>query len=63
MFAIIFLQAASNWLYVYPKGIQELLLHVKKVYNNPLIYITENGEHTLLHVVYSRMLLYNVNVR
>ncbi|RHN76176.1 putative beta-glucosidase [Medicago truncatula] len=36
-------RAASNWLYVYPKGIQELLLYVKKVYNNPLIYITENG--------------------
>lgn len=36
-------RAASNWLYVYPKGIQELLLHIKKVYNNPLIYITENG--------------------
>ncbi|RHN76189.1 putative beta-glucosidase [Medicago truncatula] len=36
-------RAASSWLYVYPKGIQELLLYVKKVYNNPLIYITENG--------------------
>ncbi|CAI8592228.1 unnamed protein product [Vicia faba] len=36
-------RAASNWLYVYPKGIQELLLYVKKMYNNPLIYITENG--------------------
>ncbi|XP_058748878.1 beta-glucosidase 12-like [Vicia villosa] len=36
-------KAASNWLYVYPKGIQELLLYVKKMYNNPLIYITENG--------------------
>ncbi|KAG4948072.1 hypothetical protein JHK84_041516 [Glycine max] len=35
--------AASSWLYVYPKGIQELLLYVKKKYNNPLIYITENG--------------------
>jgi len=45
MFAIIFVQAASPWLYVYPKGIQELLLYVKKVYNNPLIYITENGKH------------------
>ncbi|XLT41260.1 hypothetical protein HN873_072552 [Arachis hypogaea] len=35
--------AASTWLYVYPKGIRELLLHTKKKYNNPLIYITENG--------------------
>ncbi|OIW08963.1 hypothetical protein TanjilG_05939 [Lupinus angustifolius] len=36
-------RAASPWLYVYPKGIEELLLYIKKKYNNPLIYITENG--------------------
>ncbi|XLU25894.1 hypothetical protein S245_061960, partial [Arachis hypogaea] len=36
-------RAASTWLYVYPKGIRELLLHTKKKYNNPLIYFTENG--------------------
>nr|ACD65510.1 beta-glucosidase D2 [Lotus japonicus] len=36
-------RAASTWLYIYPKGIQELLLYTKKKYNNPLIYITENG--------------------
>ncbi|KAJ1377066.1 Glycosyl hydrolases family 1, N-terminal conserved site, partial [Sesbania bispinosa] len=36
-------RAASNWLYVYPKGIRELLLYTKTSYNNPLIYITENG--------------------
>ncbi|KAJ1424424.1 Glycoside hydrolase family 1 [Sesbania bispinosa] len=36
-------RAASNWLYVYPRGIKELLLYTKKNYNNPLIYITENG--------------------
>ncbi|XP_045799885.1 beta-glucosidase 13-like [Trifolium pratense] len=36
-------RAASSWLYVYPKGIQDLLLYVKKMYNDPLIYITENG--------------------
>ncbi|RDX87882.1 Beta-glucosidase 12, partial [Mucuna pruriens] len=35
--------AASNWLYVYPRGIRELLLYTKEKYNNPLIYITENG--------------------
>ncbi|TKY49532.1 Beta-glucosidase 12 [Spatholobus suberectus] len=35
--------AASNWLYVYPKGFRELLLYTKEKYNNPLIYITENG--------------------
>ncbi|BAT91797.1 hypothetical protein VIGAN_07042600 [Vigna angularis var. angularis] len=35
--------AASSWLYVYPRGIRELLLYIKQKYNNPLIYITENG--------------------
>ncbi|KAL2332203.1 hypothetical protein Fmac_019784 [Flemingia macrophylla] len=35
--------AASSWLYVYPEGIRELLLYIKKKYNNPLVYITENG--------------------
>nr|AFK44931.1 unknown [Lotus japonicus] len=36
-------RAASDWLYIYPKGLQQLLLYIKKNYNNPLIYITENG--------------------
>ncbi|XP_073226438.1 beta-glucosidase 12-like isoform X2 [Cicer arietinum] len=36
-------RAASPWLFVYPRGIQELLLYIKTNYNNPLIYITENG--------------------
>ncbi|XP_047153760.1 beta-glucosidase 13-like [Vigna umbellata] len=35
--------AASSWLCVYPRGIRELLLYIKQKYNNPLIYITENG--------------------
>ncbi|XP_050276849.1 beta-glucosidase 24-like isoform X1 [Quercus robur] len=36
-------EAASNWLYVYPTGIRDLLLYTKIKYHNPLIYITENG--------------------
>ncbi|KAK7405711.1 hypothetical protein VNO78_07319 [Psophocarpus tetragonolobus] len=36
-------KTSSIWLLVYPKGLHELLLYVKKNYNNPLIYITENG--------------------
>ncbi|RXH99528.1 hypothetical protein DVH24_021330 [Malus domestica] len=36
-------RAASIWLAVYPKGIREILLYAKHKYNNPLIYITENG--------------------
>ncbi|ONH96077.1 hypothetical protein PRUPE_7G106000 [Prunus persica] len=33
----------TNWLYVYPKGIHDLVLYTKEKYNNPIIYITENG--------------------
>ncbi|KAF7095062.1 hypothetical protein CFC21_097302 [Triticum aestivum] len=36
-------KAGSSWLYIYPRGIEELLLYTKKTYNNPTIYITENG--------------------
>ncbi|XP_058073483.1 beta-glucosidase 12-like isoform X1 [Magnolia sinica] len=36
-------QAASPWLYVYPPGIRDMLVYVKKRYNKPIIYITENG--------------------
>ncbi|KAG4384794.1 hypothetical protein AAZX31_13G324400 [Glycine max] len=36
-----------GWLCVYPKGIRELLLRIKNLYNNPLIYITENGINEL----------------
>ncbi|CBI24822.3 unnamed protein product, partial [Vitis vinifera] len=38
-----YLPTGSSWLSVYPSGIQSLLLYVKRKYNNPLIYITENG--------------------
>ncbi|CAL9003918.1 unnamed protein product [Prunus brigantina] len=34
---------ALSWLHIYPKGIRELMLHIKEKYNNPEIYITENG--------------------
>ncbi|XP_061356886.1 beta-glucosidase 12-like [Gastrolobium bilobum] len=36
-------KAASDWLYIYPRGIQDLLLYTKEKFNNPVIYITENG--------------------
>ncbi|XP_039120839.1 beta-glucosidase 12-like isoform X2 [Dioscorea cayenensis subsp. rotundata] len=36
-------KAASDWLYVYPPGIRNLLLYTKMKYKNPVIYITENG--------------------
>ncbi|XVE64323.1 hypothetical protein DITRI_Ditri07aG0092300 [Diplodiscus trichospermus] len=34
---------AVSWLFIYPKGLRELMLYIKEKYNNPPIYITENG--------------------
>ncbi|CAN0902044.1 Beta-glucosidase 24 [Linum grandiflorum] len=36
-------KSGSSWLYVYPKGIQQLVQYAQKKYKNPVIYITENG--------------------
>ncbi|KAL0908140.1 hypothetical protein M5K25_022614 [Dendrobium thyrsiflorum] len=33
----------GSWINVHPRGLRELLLYVKKRYDNPPIYITENG--------------------
>ncbi|KAI3874980.1 hypothetical protein MKW98_019553 [Papaver atlanticum] len=37
------LKSGSPWLHVYPQGIRSLLHYTKRKYNNPIIYITENG--------------------
>ncbi|CAN1236275.1 Beta-glucosidase 24 [Linum grandiflorum] len=34
---------AAFWLRLYPEGLKNVLLYVKDKYNNPVIYITENG--------------------
>ncbi|XP_027167865.1 beta-glucosidase 13-like [Coffea eugenioides] len=36
-------QAGSSWLRIYPKGIWRLLRYVRARYQDPIIYITENG--------------------
>ncbi|TXG48440.1 hypothetical protein EZV62_027734 [Acer yangbiense] len=36
-------QAASEWLYVVPWGIRKALNYIAQTYNNPIIYVTENG--------------------
>ncbi|KAL5760546.1 hypothetical protein ACOSQ2_019384 [Xanthoceras sorbifolium] len=36
-------RTGSDWLYIYPKGIRDILLYIKRKYNSPPIYITENG--------------------
>ncbi|CAN1359020.1 Beta-glucosidase 12 [Linum perenne] len=41
-------KGASSSTYSYPKGIREILLYTKNKYNNPLIYITENGNNETL---------------
>ncbi|XP_051136155.1 beta-glucosidase 13-like [Andrographis paniculata] len=33
----------ASRIYIYPKGLRQLLVHMKKEYDNPVIYITENG--------------------
>ncbi|KAK4760519.1 hypothetical protein SAY87_005412 [Trapa incisa] len=36
-------RAGTSFVFIYPKGIWQLLIYVKNKYGNPLIYITENG--------------------
>ncbi|KAL3522205.1 hypothetical protein ACH5RR_015039 [Cinchona calisaya] len=36
-------QGAAGWIYGYPRGIMDLLVYIKEKYNNPLIYVAENG--------------------
>ncbi|XP_038989653.1 furostanol glycoside 26-O-beta-glucosidase-like isoform X2 [Phoenix dactylifera] len=34
---------SGTWIYVYPNGLKDLLMYIKRRYDNPPIYITENG--------------------
>ncbi|KAK3189131.1 hypothetical protein Dsin_028692 [Dipteronia sinensis] len=36
-------KAASEWLYAVPWGIRKVLNYIAQTYNNPIIYVTENG--------------------
>ncbi|KAK3224023.1 hypothetical protein Dsin_011048 [Dipteronia sinensis] len=36
-------QTALSWLFIYPEGFREFLVYVKEKYNNPIIYVNENG--------------------
>ncbi|KAL8153862.1 hypothetical protein V2J09_011622, partial [Rumex salicifolius] len=37
----------SSWLYIYPKGLQDLLQYIKERYNDPFIFITENDSQRI----------------
>ncbi|KAJ0973071.1 hypothetical protein J5N97_021030 [Dioscorea zingiberensis] len=36
-------ESNGSWVYVYPRGLKELLLYIRRRFKNPTIYITENG--------------------
>lgn len=46
--SIQWLQGASAWLYVVPWGMQRIVHWIKTRYNNPPMYITENGDSRFL---------------
>ena len=43
------MQAGSTWLNIVPFGIHKILNYIRIRYNNPIIYITENGMSLLPH--------------
>lgn len=42
------MQAASEWLFIVPWGLRKVLNYIAKKYNNPAIYVTENGKASIL---------------
>ncbi|KAI3443433.1 hypothetical protein Pfo_000098 [Paulownia fortunei] len=43
-----------NWLFIVPIGIYKLLVYTKEKYNDPIIYITENGNSRIFYPLSSK---------
>ena len=43
------IRTGSEWLLIVPWGLRRLLNFIKERYNNPIIYITENGVSDRTH--------------
>jgi beta-glucosidase/6-phospho-beta-glucosidase/beta-galactosidase len=38
------MQTAVDWLFVYPRGMENIVTYIKERYNNIPMFISENGE-------------------
>ncbi|WCJ18992.1 beta glucosidase 17 [Euphorbia peplus] len=56
-------ECGSSWLYIYPQGLEELLLHVKRKYQNPPIFITENGMDDISSMPMNNSLIDNTRIK
>ena len=56
------MQTPLEWLNAYPRGMEEILLYVMKIYHKPMI-VTENGKLCLFTVVFLHARAYTMGKR
>lgn len=44
------IQTDLDWLYIHPQGMEKMVTYVKERYNNTPMFITENGNLTIIPV-------------